>query len=324
MAAGTAALTLIVLAACGAAEEKSVHFSAAGDIGLGEGALAVLDTVAELKPDFNIALGDLSYKAGAEQEFCDMVTGKLGADFPYELIAGNHESNGSDGDIKKFAECLPNRLPGLEGEYAKQWYVDVPQENPLMRIILLSPGIEFTTGVLDYTEGSGRWKWTEKAIDGARSENIPWTVVAMHTPCFSMGRYGCVAGEALTNLLVSKNVDLVLNGHEHFYQRTYQLGLGDGCDYMSVKDVEKKCVADSDDSMDQGKGTVFVTAGMGGRKPLEINLDDPETPYFAAWAGLNANAMLGTLDVTATTSRMDVKLVPAEGYTFSDSFSIRR
>lgn len=28
-----------------------------------------------------------------------MVTSKLGADFPYELITGNHESDGHDGDI---------------------------------------------------------------------------------------------------------------------------------------------------------------------------------------------------------------------------------
>ena len=116
LAAGMAALGLVVLAACGSPEEKSVHFTAAGDIGLGEGALAVLDTVAGLKPDFNIALGDFPYEPGADQEFCDMVTGKLGADFPYQLLPGNHESDGSDGDIKKLAACLPNRLPGLQGD----------------------------------------------------------------------------------------------------------------------------------------------------------------------------------------------------------------
>ena len=47
LGAGIATLSLVALAACGSPDEKSVHFTAAGDIGLGEGALAVLDTVAE-------------------------------------------------------------------------------------------------------------------------------------------------------------------------------------------------------------------------------------------------------------------------------------
>jgi len=58
----------------------------------------------------------IAYQAGIEQEFCDMVKGKLGADFPYQLITGNHESDGHDGDIEKFVGCLPNRLPGVQGD----------------------------------------------------------------------------------------------------------------------------------------------------------------------------------------------------------------
>ena len=42
----------------------------------------MLDAIADLKPDLNLALGDLSYKAGREQDFCDMVTARLGRNFP--------------------------------------------------------------------------------------------------------------------------------------------------------------------------------------------------------------------------------------------------
>ena len=125
---------------------ESVHFTAQGDIGVGAGAKKVLDVIAGLDPQFNLALGDFSYKAGLEEEFCDMVTGKLGADFPYQLITGNHESNGEEGDIDKFVRCLPNRLPGLEGEYGTQWRVDVPEKNPVVRVIMVSPGIDFKNG----------------------------------------------------------------------------------------------------------------------------------------------------------------------------------
>ena len=54
-------------------------------------------------------------------------------------------------------------------------------------------------------------------------------VAGTHMPCLTIGVYACPAGADVTNLLVSKKVDLVLNGHEHMYQRTKQLALGTGC-----------------------------------------------------------------------------------------------
>lgn len=304
--------------------ERAVRFTAAGDAGMGEGANAVLDKIRKLAPDFNVHLGDISYRNNAEQEFCAMVSKKLGPDFPYQLIAGNHESNGSDGHIDKFAACLPNKLPGLQGEYGKQWYVDVPQEQPLVRVILVSPDLEFRGGALDYSEGSESWRWTEAAIDGARSAEIPWTVVGMHKLCFSMGNYGCDAGEALTNLLISKNVDLVLTGHEHVYQRTHQLGMSNDCPFVAAETGKNECVVDSDNAMISGKGTVFTTVGVGGEGTKWVKDEDPEKPYFAAWSGSNKDPALGTLHVTATSTWMDVRFAPASGYTFTDAFTIKK
>jgi hypothetical protein len=283
------------------------------------------DKVAELKPDLNLALGDFSYKAGAEQAFCDMVTGKLGQQFPYELITGNHESDGHDGDINNFVRCLPNRLPGLQGEYGKQWYVDVPQERPLVRFILISPGMTFQDGKqLDYRRGSENFAWTESAIDGARASGIPWTVMGMHALCFSMGHYDCQAGQSLTNMIISKKVDLVLTGHEHTYQRTHQLRVKAGCPYIWAGFFEPECVADRDNSLMQGNGTVFVTVGVGGQGQHEVYDADSEAGYFAVWSGANRNPALGTLDVNVTGKRMDVRFVPADGFTFTDSFTIAR
>lgn len=161
----------------------TAHFTAQGDVGVSTGARKVLDTIAGLRPQLNLGLGDYSYEAGIEQEFCDMVTGKLGTDFPYQVVTGNHESDGHDGDIANIARCLPNRLPGLQGEYGTQWYLDYPEQKPLVRFIMVSPGIDFHDGnPLDYSRNSERWKWTADALDGAKSRNIPWTVVGMHTP----------------------------------------------------------------------------------------------------------------------------------------------
>lgn len=303
----------------------SVHFTASGDLGMGGGARSVLDVVARIKPDFNVALGDFSYKAGAEEDFCSMVTGKLGTEFPFELVTGNHESDGHDGWIDNFVRCLPNRLPGIQGSYGVQWYVDVPQDRPLARIILISPGLKFQDGAeLDYSGGSDRWTWTEAAIDDARRANIHWTVVAMHAPCFSLGKYGCVAGQDITNLLVSKKVDLVLTAHEHVYQRTHQLAVDAGCLRVVPGETEESCIADTKSSLKQGEGTVFAGVGTGGLGGHKVQDDDPEAAYFAAWSGANKDPALGTLDVRITDERLDARFVPAAGYSFTDAFSILR
>lgn len=302
-----------------------VHFTAQGDIGVDDGARKVLDTVAGLQPQLNLALGDLAYQAGIEQEFCDMVKGKLGADFPYQLITGNHESDGHDGDIEKFVKCLPNRLPGVQGEYGTQWYVDFPAKDPVVRFVMVSPGINFKDGKpLDFSRNSERWRWTADAIDGAAAALIPWTVVGMHTPCLSVGRYRCQAGTDFTNMLMDKKVDLVLSGHEHIYQRTHQLGTGTDCPDLVPQAFSAGCIRDSDASMAQGGGTVFATAGVGGRQTREVDANDQEARYFAAISGKNRNPALGTLEVIATADRLAARFVPAEGYSFTDSFTIER
>jgi hypothetical protein len=98
----------------------SVHFTAAGDFGTSADAQGVMAGMASGSADFALALGDLSYAGkGSEPSWCNLVKSKVGPDFPFELISGNHESAGLDGSITKFAACLPNRLPGSSARTAR-------------------------------------------------------------------------------------------------------------------------------------------------------------------------------------------------------------
>src|SRR3712207_5279244 len=205
----------------------------------------------------------------------------MGAGFPFELIAGNHESNGQDGNINDFSACLPNQLQGLVGTYGRQWYVDVPRVNPLVRFIAVSPALPFPDSTWSYAAGTPRYNWTVVAIDGARANDIPWVVVGVHKPCYSMGVYTCEIGADFTNMLISKRVDLVLHGHEHLYQRSHQIGTRTGCTALVPGSYDADCVADSDGTMNQGVGTVFATSGLGGQEQRTVNTSDAEAPYFA-------------------------------------------
>lgn len=300
----------------------TLTFTASGDIGTTAESEKTLEQISSLDPDLHLALGDLSYgEAGKEGAWCDFVTKRVGADLPFQLLSGNHESDGLNGDIDAFADCLPNRLPGLAGEYARQYSVDVPANVPLVRLVMISPGLTFSDGPWSYAPGSERFEWTRQAIEGARAAAIPWVVVGMHKPCLSIGAYGCDPGPELVDLLVSSGVDLVVSGHEHLYQRTVQLGIGDGCASIAPQRISEACVVDDGASLDQGRGTVFVTVGTGGTALRDVHIDDPETAYFGAWSGANADPTWGNLEVRLSESLLEAEFVAAVG-SFADRFRI--
>jgi hypothetical protein len=146
----------------------------------------------------------------------------------------------------------------------------------------------------------------------------------MHAPCFSLGEKSCQPGKDFTNMLIDKKVDLVLSGHDHIYQRSHQVGLNGSCSELVPAKFSAPCLTDKDGSMEQGSGTVFVTIGVGGVGLYDVKNNDPEVGYFSTWSGKNRNPALGTLDVTASTERLDARFVPAEGYSFTDSFTLQR
>jgi len=143
----------------------------------------------------------------------------------------------------------------------------------------------------------------------------------MHKPCLSMGIYTCESGPDLLNLLLSKKVDLVLQGHEHLYQRTKQLALGPGCAAMVPDVADPDCIADAGSTLVKGAGTVFATIGTGGIAQRAVNPGDPEAPYFAASSGLDT-ATWGVLDVHATAATLSAQFARASGGSFTDSFTI--
>src|SRR5688572_24163043 len=75
---------------------QKVTFAVAGDFEANDRTRQVLKTIAAQKPDFALALGDLSYgHTATEEEWCDLVKNEVGQQFPFQLVAGNHDT-GSD------------------------------------------------------------------------------------------------------------------------------------------------------------------------------------------------------------------------------------
>jgi hypothetical protein len=295
----------------------SFTFAASGDHGAGNDTSASLARLDSSGVSFSLALGDFSYsQIVPETAWCDYVRQYYSG--PVELVSGNHEDHGSDGLIENFVDCLPNEIPGITGVYGKEYYFDYPASLRLARFILISPDLTFVTeGKFSYGKGTAHYNWLAGAIDEARTAGIPWTIVGMHKVCISAGTKSCEIGADLMNLLIEKKVDLVLQGHDHNYQRSKQLI----CAY--INSYNSTCVVDdgSDNDYRKGTGTVFVISGVFGHGFYSVNATDPEASYFARLMGSDTPGKgYGFMKYTVT--RGSVAAESSFSGSFADSFII--
>ncbi|HEY5990059.1 MAG TPA: metallophosphoesterase [Streptosporangiaceae bacterium] len=309
-------------------------FAAVGDLGATSSTTTpVLDAIAANGPQIFWPLGDLSYsQITPESRWCDYVhtrLASLGANFPVELIPGNHEDNdGPDGFIGNFASCLPDQLGGVQGNYPEEYYADYPPTNPLVRFVMISPGLDLNADGSNwsYRAGSPHYNWTANAIDSAHAAGIPWVVVGMHEYCLSLVNHSCFVTDDLMNLLISKKVDLYLQAHDHAYSRSKQLALGPGCPAVSSTSFIAACVADANpaSTYTAGNGTVIATVGSGGRSINSQDYTLPWAPYFQAYMGSNNNATYGFLKVNVSDTQLSAQFVRGAGGSYTDSFSITK
>lgn len=333
----------------------TVTFGVVGDHGDGSdpGATAVFKAIGAANLDFFQSAGDLSYNSNANvPTWCQFVKDTInvgagntagnsyGENFPFMLATGNHETNeqSNGSDIDTFTQCLPNQLSsqttlsanvgsGSAGSnYAKEYYYDYPATTPLARVIVAGPAIEFNAnGTYTYTAGNAHYNWLSDAIDSARSSGIKWVIVVNHKNYITAGSKSNEIGSDFFNLLVSKKVDLIVQGHEHDYQRSKQLALGTGCTTVPTGTSNQSCIVDSDDDMVKDAGTVLLINGLGGHSEYNVSTSNSEAGYFAKLMGANSsNATYGFTKLTLTDTALTATFVPGVGETggFTDSFTI--
>lgn len=276
-------------------------FGAAGDFD-GPGGSDVLALAQRLNTGggaFLLALGDLGYTSD-EPGWCASIKSAFN---DVVLVAGNHDTGeDSGGDIAEYIVSCPFTLglpitggPGVpDGGYGREFYFDYPGANSLARIIMITAGVGGSTSY-DYSAGSPHYRWVVDAVNDARSRDIPWVIVGMHKQCITVGsKPSCSMGQDMFDVLVDLKVDLILQAHDHTYQRSKQLGLGPNCGSVPSADrFDGDCVADhgEDDHYTRGRGSVIVVSGAGGRSHYSVDLGggDAEIGYFVHVMGGNEN-----------------------------------
>lgn len=248
---------------------------AAGDITI---------AIERMAPLFNLVNGDLCYANMAHDRirtWSDWLetNGRSARYRPWMPAAGNHENELGNGPIGYGAYQTYFSVPdsGASQELRGLWYSFTAGS---VRVISLSnDDVCFQDAGSSYVHGySGgeqiRWLQTELAA-ARRDPAVDWVIVCMHQTAISTADHfnGADLGirQEWLPLFDQYEVDLVLCGHEHHYERSHPL--------RGAMDTQTRTPIPVDtrgDVIDATRGTVHLVIGCGGRSLTSNQLFFPE------------------------------------------------
>jgi hypothetical protein len=252
------------------------------------GSPAAADTtlgVERIRPLFHLLNGDLCYANIAEdrvRSWWDFWANnsRSARNRPWMPCAGNHENEFGNGPIGYLAYQTYFSPPEASGQTKLTrglWYAFTAGS---VRVIsLANDDVVYQDSGNSYVRGysAGAQKaWLEQELAATRANrDIDWIVVCMHQVAISTAEKfnGADLGirEEWLPLFDKYNVDLVVCGHEHHYERSHPLH---GCE--ENRTLTPKPAALATDVIDTSKGAVHMVMGGGGTSaPSNELLFDP-------------------------------------------------
>ncbi len=237
-----------------------------------------------------LALGDNQYFCGGYQAFLqsyDLSWGKLKA--ITHPVPGNHEyltSGGTDCNVNnENAAGYFQYYGAAAGPSTKGWY---SFNIGSWHLIALDSNCDNVGGC---GPASPQGQWLAKDLTDNRA---PCILAYWHIPLFSSGGRAATNSQAFWNVLYAHHADVILNGHDHIYERfAPQTPTG---------------------VPDPINGILQITAGTGGA-------DHTTVVKLAANSVVTNADTFGVLEMTLHSNSYDWKFVPQPGKTFTDSGS---
>ncbi|HIG03235.1 MAG TPA: hypothetical protein EYQ53_02475 [Candidatus Poseidoniales archaeon] len=176
---------------------------------------------------------------------------------PWLTAVGNHENE-----------------PGYEfSPYEHRFDSDGQIESETFWYSRNYPGVHmvFMSTEHDFSPSSAQYTWLQNDLASVNREITPFVIVYGHKPMYSSNSYHGSEVElrdALESLYVTQGVDLVIAGHDHFYERTWPVSGG------SVVNNGK------DGRFARGDAPIHLVIGIAGRSAYE-ELDEPQPEWSA-------------------------------------------
>src|ERR671918_1936755 len=242
------------------------NFAAVGDWGCTGDTTNTIKNIQNKDPELVLALGDLSYENTGNCWLNE--TGSINNKL--KIAMGNHE-HGEEGD-PTFIQTQYKKHFGLSNTYYSIDYYNV-------HFIAID-------SMLPYTINSPQYSFVRNdLISTSQNPNIKWIIVYFHHPMYTS------ASEHSSDLLLRETyhplfdqygVDLVLQGHNHNYQRSYPIAYNNNNDnnnYNKISNINNDDISSkptitsantptltstNTNTYNNPTGEIYVTAGTGG------------------------------------------------------------
>jgi hypothetical protein len=262
--------------------DQGFSFTHLGDHGCTAAARRTTAAVLERSPDFHLLTGDISY-ANGDQRMWDQWAAEyelLSGTVPTLCSPGNHEAKDFNGETYRRRFTFPN--------HGSAWY-SIDYHN--VHLVSTTAGALLAGGDAESARQlvAEELTWLEQDLAAAAvrraAGELDFLVVTQHFPLYTdhrtRGPFSPQLVLAQEQILQRFQVDLVLVGHDHMYQRSKPMAYG----------------APTSAADGGGVGYVQVAAGAGGKSLYEFTpietlepASDPENPWMRwslwsdAWA----------------------------------------
>jgi predicted MPP superfamily phosphohydrolase len=234
------------------------NFVVAGDFGCSDETKRTIEAMVNEKPEVVIALGDLAYKKKPNCWF-DMIS-LLENTSKFKISFGEHDVSRGNVTYNQYLKHFNLTKPYYSFDYKNVHFVAMAI--PKNRLI-------------PYNDTSDQYQFIKRdLVEANKSKNIDWIIVYSFRPFYSSNTThpGLDELQDLYHPLFEKyHVDLVLQAHNHNYQRTYPLSYNYTKQYTPIiTDKNTKSYNNIE------RGQIFISAGTG---EAELHNFTGQAPY---------------------------------------------
>ena len=290
---------------------------------------AILKATFSHRPDVWLWLGDNAYNEGKDEEFQQHVFDVYQKDFlpnmPFWATPGNHDYGDQNEKLKiPYFNIFSMPQKGEAGGLASgsKSYYSFNYGN--VHFVSLDSQGELDGGQRLFDTTGNQVQWLIKDL----SENkMPWTMVFWHHPPYSKGSHDSDTElqmvkirENFLPVLEKFNVDIVLSGHSHVYERTYPIlghyGLSESFD-PKKHIVEQSSSPNNYIIKNKRQGIIYIVNGSGG----QLGGQEPGYPLKAAVYSNNTDG--GSMLFEANDNKLSAQWLCADGIV-RDKFTITK
>jgi predicted phosphodiesterase len=220
-------------------KKMGFKFAAVGDMGCSPLTEKIINDINNKSPEMILALGDLSYQRDNADCWLNIVSH---IETKLKIVLGDHDYD-SDSVLKQYKNHF-----NMSQEYYSFNYENV-------HFIALATEIPFDIN-------SSQYNFVKNDLEAAsKNPDINWTIVYSYRPQYSSPSEhpgNSFLRDLYHPLFQKYNVDIILQAHNHNYQRSYPINYNnESSSSPLVTDNEIKSYKDP-------AGQVYVTVGTGG------------------------------------------------------------